>query len=169
MWVIKDKNANDYWNDKRGGMHVLQCMSASTGRRVSCLNPRELSTLISVVWIGRVEASGVLLVEMGDIRHRKTLPGTPQLNDVTKRMNRTLFNKRVKYLLSHVELPFSIWSEVLSTIVHVLNLSPCLPLQYKVPQKIWSGKNVSYDNLHVFGFKTHLCIFIDERPKLDKD
>jgi len=35
--------------------------------------------------------------------------------------------------------------EVLSTSIHVLNLTPCVPLQFDVPDKVWTGKDVSYD------------------------
>ena len=36
-----------------------------------------------------------------------------------------------------------------------------------VPDKVWSGNNVSYDHLKVFGCKTFMHVPKDERSKLD--
>jgi hypothetical protein len=57
--------------------------------------------------------------------------------------------------------------EALSTSVHVLNLTPCVPLQFDVPDRVWTGKDVSYDHLRVFGCKSFVHIPKDERSKLD--
>lgn len=100
------------------------------------------------------------------IRHQKTPPKTPQLNGLAERMNRTLV-ERVRCLLSQAKLPKSFWGEALSTAVHILNLTPCVPLQFDVPNRVWTGKDVSYDYLRVFGCKTFLHIPKDERTKLD--
>jgi hypothetical protein len=100
------------------------------------------------------------------IRHQKTPPKTPQLNGLAERMNRTLV-ERVRCLLSQSQLSNSFWGEALSTSVHVLNLTPCVPLQFDVPDKVWTGKDVSYDHLRVFGCKAFVHIPKDERSKLD--
>ncbi|GJU73662.1 urease isoform X1 [Tanacetum coccineum] len=77
------------------------------------------------------------------IQHQKTLPKTPQLNGLAGRMNRTLV-ERVRCLLSHPGLPASFWGEALNTAVHVINLTPCVPLRFDVPDRVWSDKDVSY-------------------------
>ena len=100
------------------------------------------------------------------IQHQMTPPKTPQLNGLAEWMNRTLM-ERVRYLLSHSKLPKIFCGEPLLTTVHVLNLSPCVPLQCKAPEKIWSGNNVSYHHLRVFGCKAFVHVPKDERSKLD--
>ncbi|CAL5342497.1 unnamed protein product [Camellia sinensis] len=100
------------------------------------------------------------------IRHQKTPPKTPQLNGLGERMNKTLV-ERVRCLLSQTQLPRSFWGEALSTIVHVLNLTPCVPLQFDVPDRVWTGKDVSYGHLRIFGCKAFVHIPKDERSKLD--
>ena len=100
------------------------------------------------------------------IRHQRTPPKTPQLNGLAERMNRTLM-ERVRCLLSHAKLPNSYWGEALLTAAHVINLSPCIPLQHDVPQRVWSGKDVSHKHLRVFGCKAFVHIPKDERSKLD--
>ncbi|RVW31737.1 Retrovirus-related Pol polyprotein from transposon TNT 1-94 [Vitis vinifera] len=100
------------------------------------------------------------------IRHQKTPPKTPQLNGLAERMNRTLV-ERVRCLLSQSQLPRSFWGEALNTVVHVLNLTPCVPLEFDVPDRIWSNNEISYDHLRVFGCKAFVHIPKDERSKLD--
>ncbi|GJZ30517.1 putative RNA-directed DNA polymerase [Tanacetum coccineum] len=100
------------------------------------------------------------------IQHQKTPPKTPQLNGLAERMNRTLV-ERVRCLLSHAGLPASFWGEALNTAVHVINLTPCVPLRFDVPDRVWSGKDVSYRHLRVFGCKASVHIPKDERSKLD--
>ncbi|GJS69001.1 putative RNA-directed DNA polymerase [Tanacetum coccineum] len=102
------------------------------------------------------------------IQHQKTPPKTPQLNDLAERMDRTLV-ERVRCLLSHAGLPASFWGEALNTAVHVINLTPCVPLRFDVPDRVWSGKDVSYYHLRVFGCKASVHIPKDERSKLDND
>ena len=100
------------------------------------------------------------------IRHQKTPPKTPQLNGLAERMNRTLV-ERVRCLLSQSLLPRSFWGEALNTVVHVLNLTPCVPLEFDVPDRIWLDNEISYDHSRVFGCKAFVHIPKDERSKLD--
>ena len=51
--------------------------------------------------------------------------------------------------------------------MHVINLTPTVSLDSEVSNKIWFGKNVNYDHLHVFGCKAFVHIPRDERSKLD--
>jgi hypothetical protein len=51
--------------------------------------------------------------------------------------------------------------------VYLINLSPSYPLQGDVPNKVFYGKEVSYDHLKVFGCKAFVHIPQDERSKLD--
>nr|GFC71333.1 putative Gag/Pol polyprotein [Tanacetum cinerariifolium] len=82
------------------------------------------------------------------------------------RINRTLV-ERVRCLLSHAGLPASFWGEGLNMAVHVINLTPCVPLRFDAPNRVWSGKDVSYSHLRVFGCKASVHIPKDKRSKLD--
>ena len=100
------------------------------------------------------------------IAHEKTPPKTPQLNGLAERMNKTLI-ERVRCMLSEAKLPKHFWGEALYTVLHVINLSPVVVLSSEVPNKIWSGKNVKYDHLGVFGCKAFVHVPKDERSKSD--
>ena len=64
-------------------------------------------------------------------------------------------------------MPISFWGEVLNTVVHVLNLTPCVHLQFDVRNIVLIGKDISYDHLCVFGCKAFMRIPKYERSKLD--
>lgn len=50
-------------------------------------------------------------------------------------MNKTLM-ERVKCILSYIKLLKMFWGEVILAIVHVLDLSPYIPLQCDTPQRV---------------------------------
>ena len=49
-----------------------------------------------------------------------TMPGTPQQNGVSERRNRTLMDM-VRSMMSNSDLPLSLWSETLKTVMYILN------------------------------------------------
>ena len=100
------------------------------------------------------------------IRLEKTVPKTPQHNGVAERMNRTI-GERIRCMLSHSRLPKSFWGEAMRTAVDLINLSPSVPLNGDVPDRVWTGKEVSYAHLRVFGCRAFVHIPKDERSKLD--
>ncbi|KAL4559836.1 hypothetical protein LXL04_031982 [Taraxacum kok-saghyz] len=154
VWVYTLKT-KDQVLEKFKQFHAL--VERQTGKKLKCIR-----TDNGGEYIGPFDA---YCREHG-IRHQKSPPKTPQLNGLAERMNRTL-NERVTCLLSHANLPKSFWGEALNTAVHVINLTPCVPLSFDVPDKVWSGKNVSYRHLRVFGCKAFVHIPKDERSKLD--
>lgn len=75
--------------------------------------------------------------------------------------------ERVRCMLSEAQLPRTFWGEALNTAVHVLNLTPRVSLDFDVPNRVWFGKDVSYDHLRTFGCKAFVHVPKDERSKLD--
>ena len=70
-------------------------------------------------------------------------------------------------MLSNAKLPNSFWGEAMRTAVDLINLFPSVPLNYDVPERVWTGKDVSYKHLKVFGCRAFVHIPKDERSKLD--
>ncbi|KAG6772135.1 hypothetical protein POTOM_023531 [Populus tomentosa] len=96
------------------------------------------------------------------IKLEKTIPKTPQQNGVVERMNKTIVEK-IRCLLSHTKLPKSFWGEAMKTAVVMINLSPSIPFDFDVLNRVWKGKDVSYAHLIVFGCKAFIHIPRDER------
>ena len=55
---------------------------------------------------------------------------------------------------------------VVNTAVYLINGSPSVPLDFDIPQKVWTGKDVSYTHLKVFGCKVFIHVPKEERSKL---
>ena len=100
------------------------------------------------------------------IKLEYTVPKTPELNGLAERMNRTIM-ERVRSMLAHAKLPKSYWAEAMLTAVYLINRSPSVPLKGDVPQRVWTGRNVSYQHLKVFGCLAYVHVAKDQRSKLD--
>ena len=100
------------------------------------------------------------------IRMIKTIPGTPEQNGVAERMNRTL-NERARCMRIQSGLPKMFWADAINTAAYLINRGPSVPLDYQLPEEMWSGKEVSLTHLRVFGCVSYVHIDSDSRDKLD--
>ena len=81
-------------------------------------------------------------------------------------MNRTICDI-IKCMLSHAKLSKSFWVESMRTTVDFINLSPSYPLEGDIPERVWTGKFVSFEHFKVFGCRTFVHVPRDERSKFD--
>ena len=137
--------------------HFHASVESETGRRLKCIRANNGGEY----W-GPFEQ---YCREHG-IRLEKSIPKTPQHNGVAERMNHTI-NDMIHCMLSHAKLSKAFWGEAKRTVVDIINLSPSVPLCYDIPQRVWTRKDVSYDQSRVFGYKAFVHIPRDERSKLD--
>ena len=82
---------------------------------------------------------------------------------MAERMNHTII-ERVKHMLKIAELSLG---EVAQTAYYLINRSPLSPLNFEVPRKTWTGKDVSYSHLWVRRCKTFVHITKEQRSKFD--
>nr|AAP52343.2 retrotransposon protein, putative, Ty1-copia subclass [Oryza sativa Japonica Group] len=83
-----------------------------------------------------------------------TPPGTPQLNGVSKRRNRTLLDM-VRSMMSQTDLPLSFWGYALETAVFTVNRVPSKSMD-KTPYEIWTGKRPSLSFLKIWGCEVYV-------------
>ena len=76
-----------------------------------------------------------------DIRMEKIIPETPQQNGVVERMNRTM-NECAKSMRLHFGLPKTFWTDAVNATVYLINRGPSVPLEYNLPDEVWSGKDI---------------------------
>lgn len=99
------------------------------------------------------------------IKREFTAAYTLAQNGVVERMNKTI-QERIMLMLSHAHLTQGCWAIVLYTAVYLINRSPHTSLNFKVPQKLWSGHKVTYDKLPTFGCEAYVHVPKELRAKL---
>ncbi|KAE8673187.1 hypothetical protein F3Y22_tig00111807pilonHSYRG00005 [Hibiscus syriacus] len=87
-------------------------------------------------------------------------------NGVAERMNRTL-NERARSMRIHVGLPKFLWAEAINTTAYLINRGPSVPLDDRIPEEVWSKKEINLSHLRVFGCISYVHIDSAERSKLD--
>ena len=83
-----------------------------------------------------------------------TPPGTPQLNGVSERRNRTLLDM-VRSMMSHTVLPDSLWGYALLSAALILNRSPSKAVD-KTPYEIWKGTVPNLSFIRVWGCEAYV-------------
>ncbi|KAL0413385.1 UNVERIFIED_CONTAM: Retrovirus-related Pol polyprotein from transposon TNT 1-94 [Sesamum radiatum] len=112
-----------------------------TGRKIKTLRSDRGGEYLSGEFLDYLKENGIL--------SQWTPPGTPQLNGVSERRNRTLLDM-VRSMMSFTELPLSFWGYALETAAKLLNMAPSETVA-QTPYQIWHGKPASYKYLRVWG------------------
>ena len=86
-------------------------------------------------------------LEENEILSQWTPPGTPQLNGVSERRNRTLLDM-VRSMMGFASLSISFWGYALETAYYILNKVPSKSVA-KTPYEIWTGRKPVLAHLRV--------------------
>ena len=81
-------------------------------------------------------------------------------------MNKT-FNEHVRSMRLHVGLPKTFWTDAVSTVAHLINRGPSIPMEFRLLEEVWSGKELKFSHLKVFCCVSYIHIDFDARSKLD--
>ena len=94
-----------------------------------------------------------------------TMPGSPSMNGVADRRNITL-KDMVRSMISHSNLPISLWGEPLKTAAYIINRVPTKATA-KTPYELWTHKKPSLKNLHIWGCAAEARPYRPHGKKLD--
>ena len=155
VWVYFLKNKSDVFDVFKKWRAMVE---NETDLKVKCLQSDNGGEYINDDFLKYCAVNG--------IKMKKTIPGKPQQNGVAERMNRTL-NERARSMRLHAGLPKTFWAEAINTAAHLINRSPSTPLNFKLPEEVWSGKKVNLSYLKVFGCVSYVHIDSTARGKLD--
>ena len=100
------------------------------------------------------------------IRMEKTIPRTLQYNGVAECMNRTL-NESVRSMRLHAGSPKTFWADAVSTAAYLISRGPSVLMEFKLPEEVWSGKEVKFSHLKVFCCVSYVHIDSDAHSNLD--
>ena len=53
------------------------------------------------------------------------------------------------------------------TAAYLINRGPLIPIEFRLPKKVWSGKEVKFSHLKVFGCVSYVHIDFNTHSKLD--
>ena len=100
------------------------------------------------------------------IKRHFTVWRTPQQNGMAERLNWTI-DEIARCIRLNARLPKVFWAEVVNMTCYILNWSPRIALDRKVAEEVWTGKEVDYSTMRIFGCPAYVHIPIKERSKLD--
>ncbi|GKE13616.1 retrovirus-related pol polyprotein from transposon TNT 1-94 [Tanacetum coccineum] len=98
------------------------------------------------------------------IFHQKTVPRTPQQNDVVERRNRTLV-EAARTMLIFSKAPMFLWAEAVATACYTQNRSLIHTLYNKTPYELVHDKKPDLIFFHIFGA---LCYPTNDSEDLGK-
>ena len=81
-------------------------------------------------------------------------------------MNRSIA-ERAQCLRLNAGLAKILWANIVSMACYMINRSPRAALDRKVAEEVWTGNEVDYSSLRVFGCPTFVHIPSEEWSKLD--
>ena len=100
------------------------------------------------------------------IRREKIVPGTPQENGVSERMNMTIMEGARSRRL-HAGFPLQFKANAIDTAVYLINIGPSSSLYGRIPEVEWIEKKVNYSFLKTFGCEAFVHIDKENRTKLE--
>lgn len=101
------------------------------------------------------------------IRHRLSMPYTPQQNGCSERENRTLVEAARAMRLAHTELPQALWAELINTAAYILNRTAASSVEGKSPHEVWYNKKPKISHLRVIGCTAYVHVPVQRRKKMD--
>ena len=134
-------------------------MENQTGKKVKCLRTDNDIEYTNNKFRDFCEQHG--------IKRHFTISKTPQQNGVAERMNRSIAEK-ARCLRLNVELVNIFWADAVSMACYLINRSPRATLDGKVTEEVWTGNEVNYSGLRVFGCPAYVHILSEEWSKLDR-
>ena len=76
-------------------------------------------------------------------------------------------NEHAKSIRLHAGLPKTFWADAVSTAAYLINQGPSVPMEFRLPKEVWSGKEVKFSHLKVFGCVSYVHVDSDACSKLD--
>ena len=85
---------------------------------------------------------------------------------MAERTNKIL-NECARSMRLHARLPKAFWVDAVSTTSYLVNRGPLFPMEFRLLEEVWSGKEVKLSHLKVFCCVSYVHIDSDARSKLD--
>lgn len=100
------------------------------------------------------------------IRHRRSVPYTPEQNGSAEREMRTIM-EAARTMIHDKDLSPKLWAEAVNCAVFVLNRTGTSTVKDKTPFELWRGKRADIHHFRTFGTQVFVHIPKQQRRKLD--
>lgn len=100
------------------------------------------------------------------IRHRRTVPYTPEQNGSAEREMRTIM-EAARTMIHDKDLSPKLWAEAVNCAVFVLNRSGTSTVKGSTPFELWYGQKADIQHFRTFGTQVFVHIPKQQRRKLD--
>ncbi|KAM1772047.1 hypothetical protein ACFX11_046791 [Malus domestica] len=117
-----------------------------TGKQIKILRSDRGGEYLSNEFLDYLKECGII--------SQWTPPGTPQLNGVSERRNRTLMNM-VRSMMSSADLPVTFWGYALYTAAYLLNKVPSKSVS-QTPYEIWHERKPSLKHIKIWGCEAYV-------------
>ncbi|KAM2605239.1 hypothetical protein TB2_034059 [Malus domestica] len=117
-----------------------------TGKQIKILRSDRGGEYLSNEFLDYLKECGII--------SQWTPSGTPQLNGVSERRNRTLMNM-VHSMMSSADLPVTFWGYALYTAAYLLNRVPSKSVS-QTPYEIWHGRKPSLNHVKIWGYEAYV-------------
>ena len=85
---------------------------------------------------------------------------------MAEHMSRTL-NECARSMRLHAGLSKTFWVDTINIAAYLINQGPSIPMEFRLPEEVWNGKEVKLSHLKVFYYVSYVHIDFDVRSKLD--
>eukprot|EP00253_Pinus_taeda_P026672 PITA_26672 len=75
--------------------------------------------------------------------------------------------ERARSMINNINLQKELWAEEISTACYLVNRSPSIVINCKIPEEVWLGKSCDYSHLRIFGCDAYALIPKNQCSKLD--
>lgn len=100
------------------------------------------------------------------IRHRRSVPYTPEQNGSAEREMRTIM-EAARTMIHDKDMSPKLWAEAANCAVFVLNRTGTSTVKDKTPFELWYGKKADIQHFRTFGTQVFVHIPKEQRRKLD--
>ncbi|KAL0852111.1 hypothetical protein ABMA28_000351 [Loxostege sticticalis] len=108
------------------------------------------------------------ILQCRGIKHRMTMPYTPEQNGCSERENRTLVEAARSIMYARGEMPNVLWAELINTAAYVLNRTGPTRVDDNSPYELWRGKKPKISHLKIIGSECYVHVPKQLRKKMGK-
>ncbi|KAL0902482.1 hypothetical protein ABMA27_000340 [Loxostege sticticalis] len=108
------------------------------------------------------------ILQCRGIKHRMTMPYTPEQNGCSERENRTLVEAARSIMYARDEMPNVLWAELINTAAYVLNRTGPTRVDDKSPYELWRGKKPKISHLKIIVSEFYVHVPKQLRKKMGK-